>query len=251
MEHRLQIALGLAKQAGSIIKENFGKNHAVELKADQSPVTEIDKQINTLVANKLRDAFPADGLLGEEGNTGSGAEQYQWICDPLDGTKPFILGMPNSVFMLGLSEAGNILLSVVYDPYSERMYRATKGNGAYCNERKIHVNHDTLAEGYCLVGADSLPYSSLLKERSSGYEPVSGTGFSLMMIARGYGVGKIQATADFHDIGPGSLIVEEAGGKVTGLNGEPLLYNDKINGAIISNGVAHDALVGIAREVKI
>src|ERR1700722_2177012 len=122
MEDRLQIALSLAKQAGSIIRENFGKNHVIELKADQSPVTEVDKQINTLVANTLRDAFPADGLLGEEGNTGSGAEQYQWICDPLDGTKPFILGLPNSVFMLGLSEGGNILLSVVYDPYNDRMY---------------------------------------------------------------------------------------------------------------------------------
>lgn len=250
MEDRLQTALTIAKKAGGIIYENFGKDHNVELKQDQSPVTEIDKQINLVVVESLRAAHPSDGLLGEESDSGTGTEQYQWICDPLDGTKPFILGLPNSVFMLALSEDGNILLSVVYDPFNDRMYHAVLGKGAYCNNTPIHVNLDTLSEGYAIIGADSIPYGAQLKKASRGIEPVSGTGFSLMMIARGYGVGKIQDSADFHDIGPGSLIVEEAGGKVTGLNGEKLLYNAEISGVIISNGVAHEELEKIAQQVR-
>lgn len=249
MDDRLQTALALAKRAGTIIRENFGKNHDVELKTDQSPVTGVDQQINTLVVETLREAFPNDGLLGEEGNSGDGTEQYQWICDPLDGTKPFILGLPNSVFMLGLSEKGSMLLSVVYDPYADRMYHAVKAEGAFCNGQPMRVNQDTLKEGYVIIGADSLPYGMQLKAASRGVEPVSGTGFSLMMIARGFGVGKIQAAADFHDIGPGSLIVEEAGGKVTGLSGEPLLFNQVIQGAIISNGTAHASLLEIAQQL--
>lgn len=251
MEDRLNTALELARKAGTIIKDNFGKNHAVELKGDMSPVTAIDKQINRLVAETLQASFPEDGLLGEEESYGTGSEQYQWICDPLDGTKPFILGLPFSVFMLALSENGKILLSVVYDPYSDKMYRAIKGSGAFCNDEPIQVGKEKIDEGYALIGADSFRYAAELKSLSRGIEPVPGTGFKCVMLASGRGLGMINQEADFHDIGPGSLIVEEAGGRVSGLRGEDLDFSKEIDGVIISNGVVHNDFLKIVEMHRV
>lgn len=246
MEDRLNTAKALAREAGAIIKDNFGKKHSIELKTDLSPVTAIDKQINSLVAETLKTAFPEDGLLGEEESYGSGSEKYQWICDPLDGTKPFILGLPFSVFMLALSQDGKILLSVVYDPYADKLYHAIKNEGAFCNDAPIKVNPERIDEGYALVGADSFIFAAQLKKITRGIEPVPGTGYKCMMLASGRGLGMINDSADFHDIGPGSLIVEEAGGRVSGLNGEELDYSKEIGGVIVSNGTAHKDFLEIA-----
>lgn len=246
MDERLNTAKELARKAGAIIKDNIGKAHSIEIKADRSPVTEIDKQINSLVADTLKNQFPEDGLLGEEESYGTGDEKYQWICDPLDGTKPFILGLPFSVFMLALSENGKVLLSVVYNPYTDELYHAVKGSGAYCDDQPIRVSSENIDAGYVLVGPNSFRYAADLKKHSRGIEAVPGTGFKCLMIATGKVLGMINAAADFHDIGPGSLIVEEAGGKVTGLGGEELDYSKDIGGVIFSNGVVHDDFVKIA-----
>lgn len=250
MKERLDLAIELARKAGAIIRDNFGKTHTIELKGDMSPVTAVDKQINSLVAETLKTAFPNDGLLGEEESYGTGEERYQWICDPLDGTKAFILGVPCSVFMLGVSENGTMLLSVVYDPYSDKMYHAVKHKGAYCNQERITVNTDQANEGYALLGADSYPFAAELKKACRGVEPVPGTGYKCVTIASGRSIGMINSSADFHDIGPGSLIVEEAGGKVTALNGEELRHGQPIDGVIITNSVAHDVFLEIAKNSR-
>jgi fructose-1,6-bisphosphatase/inositol monophosphatase family enzyme len=179
MHDRLQLAIQIAREAGAIMRDSFGKNHNVELKSDLSPVTSIDKEINALVVKTLTKRYPDDGLLGEEENSGTGSERYQWICDPLDGTKPFILGLRNSVFMLALSENGIILLSVVYDPYADEMYYAIRGEGSFCNGKRLHVSQDPVNEGYALVGSDSFRYAAALKRITRGIEPVPGTGFQM------------------------------------------------------------------------
>lgn len=246
LESRLQTAIELAHLAGPIILGHLGHPDKVEFKADKSPVTAADKQINDLVGRTLRDQFPEDGFLGEEGSHGSGRERYQWICDPIDGTKAFMLGLPNCVFMLGLAESGDMQLSVVFDPHARRLYRAVRGSGAFCNDQPIHVSNDKINEGFALLGTESLPYASALRAATRGIEPLPGTGFKCTMLARGAGHCFISRRGDFHDLGPGSLIVEEAGGKVTGLRGEKLKFNRPIgDGIILSNGVCHDDLIKI------
>jgi myo-inositol-1(or 4)-monophosphatase len=168
----------------------------------------------------------------------------------LDGTKPYILGLKNSVFMLGLSKGGEMQMSVVYDPYENRMYHAVRGEGAFCDGKPVYVSEQRIDEGIVLLGADSYQYAPLLKQAAIAVEPVSGTGFKCMMIATGRGTGMINAVADFHDIGPGSLIVEEAGGRVTGLQGERLDYRRDIGGVIVSNGAAHESLLAIAARTN-
>ena len=246
MEEYLRFAKNLAYEAGKVIIDNFDQDHEIETKSDNSPVTKIDKQINTLIAEAIAKTYPEHGLLGEEEDFGTGNEQYQWLCDPIDGTKPFILGIPNSVFMLALTENGQVLVSVIYHPFTDSMYHAVKDKGAFRNGNPIHVNDQKIKGGYVLIEASSFPYVAKIKQAGAVEEPVPGTGYKAMMLARGKGVGIIKGDADYHDIGPSSLIVEEAGGRVTALDGSMLRYDRPIPGVILSNRITHEDLLAIA-----
>lgn len=248
MVEYLDFATNLARQAGTIIRNNFGRTFTIEAKSDLSPVTQIDKQINKLVIENIKDKYPTHGLLGEEADFGSGMEQQQWLCDPLDGTKSFILGIPQSVFMLALLEDGLPQLSVVYDPFTDKLYHAVRGKGAYCNQAPIFVSKQTIKEGYVLMDNSSFGCIGTLKAMGGRMQQVSGTGYKCMMVASDKAIGFINHKADFHDIGPASLIIQEAGGKVTALDGSPLRFNNKIGGVVASNGITHKALLKAANS---
>jgi len=246
----LDFATQLARDAGKLIYDGFNHHHIVETKDDNghtSPVTEVDKNINQLVIRRIKNKYPDHGLLGEEANFGNGNERNRWICDPLDGTQPYIQGEPNSCFMIALMQDNKLLLSVVFDPFSDCLYHAVHNKGAYCNGKPIHVNSSELSGGIVLLGSTSVPFIDKIKNEGGKVETVSGGGYKYMQIACGKAVGHIRVGSDFHDIAPGSLIIDEAGGKVTALNGSKLVYDKKISGVIMSNGIVHNKLVEIAQ----
>ena len=242
-----EFAKALARRAGSIIHEEFNRGASVKIKDDGSLVTEVDERINHLVASGLSETFPTHGLLGEEGNSGTGKEEYLWICDPIDGTKPFILGVPNCVFMIALLRQRRAVLSVVYDPFSESLYHAIRGKGAYCNDERIRVSDEKLRDNFVVLGTGTYPFVPWLKNAKAILEPVSGSGYKSMMIAQGRAVATLRDKADFHDVAPSALIIEEAGGRVTDLNGKPLQLDRPIEGVIMSNSAAHNELLDVVR----
>jgi myo-inositol-1(or 4)-monophosphatase len=252
MDEYLAFAQDLARQGGKLIKDNFGNNLEVELKADHTPVTQVDKQINQMVIEAIQKTYPEHGVLGEEASIGTGREELQWLCDPLDGTKAFIMGIPLSTFILGLSKAGQILLAVVYDPFQDNLYHAVKGKGAFCNSRPIHVNQDSLQSGgYLIVSESSFQFAKPIAATGAQIEPLPGAGYRAMVLAAGRCSASLQGKADNHDVGPASLIVEEAGGKVTDLSGMALRYDQPLtNGIILSNDVCHDELVAIVNYTE-
>lgn len=245
----MDFALSLARQAGAIIRDNVDSTLDVQTKSDQSPVTQVDTRINTLVIESVRHHYPDHGILGEEDDYGDGTEKWQWLCDPLDGTKPFIMGVPQSVFMLALLEDGVVQLSVVYDPYLDKMYHAIRGKGAFCNMQPIHVSSEHIPEGYTLLDDDSITCVEALKNAGGKLQQISGTGYKCMLVARGKAVGMIDHHADYHDTGVASLIIEEAGGMVTGLDGLPLKFNAKVDHVVASNGVDHETLLKVANSI--
>ncbi|HEY5152583.1 MAG TPA: inositol monophosphatase [Candidatus Saccharimonadales bacterium] len=247
MDDHLKFAKRLALQAGKIITDNYGGELQVRLKPDNTPVSEVDEQINEVVVEAVRLQYPEHGLLGEEGDLGDGNEEFQWLCDPLDGTRAFILGIPISTFCLALTQRGQALLSVVYHPFSDRLFHAVKGGGAFCNDRPISVNDQGLKGGYILLDVASYAFMESLEAAGAQQETVSGSGYEFMLIASGRAAAMIKNKADYHDVGPGSLIVEEAGGKVSALDGSELLYDKPIEGVIVSNGTVHEKLIEIAK----
>jgi len=247
MENYLAFAQDLARQAGKLIKDNFGSDPQVKLKPDNSPVTKVDVAINNLVIKAVSKTYPDHGVFGEETNHGTGKEELQWLCDPLDGTKAYILGVPLSTFILGLTKRGTILSSVVYNPFTDQMYHAVKGGGAFCNDQPIHVSDASLSDGgIVILSESSFQYDQAIIEAGAQIEPLPGAGYRSTLLASGRCSGILQAHADFHDVGPASLLVEEAGGKVTAFDGSAISYDARITeGIILSNGVAHEALLKI------
>jgi fructose-1,6-bisphosphatase/inositol monophosphatase family enzyme len=251
MDDYLSFAKDLVRQGGSLILDNFERTVLVELKSDNTPVTEIDKQINDLFIKAVQATYPEHGFLGEEADFGSGKEEFQWLCDPIDGTKCFILGIPQCTCILALTKQGQIELSVIYDPFSDRLYHAIRGKGAFCNDEPIHVSSQSIKGSYVLLEASSFPYVKGIKNLGGDIESVAGTGYKCVMLASGHGcaVIKTKGDVDFHDVGPSSLIVEEAGGKVTAYDGSPLRYDRSITeGVILSNSLTHEALMSITNK---
>lgn len=256
MQEYLDFAIEIAKYAGNKIKDSFSSINNIVFKNDRTPVTEIDKMINHYLIEEVKEKYPEHSVIGEEEKT-SNTSNYVWVCDPIDGTGMFTNSVPVCVFSLALVVDGNVEIGVVYDPFLENMYTAIKGNGAYCNGKKIHVNDKHLGDlGYRL-----------------NYEMWNNAKFDTMIIARDMlskvrisNIGSVArscvaiASGDFScdlfpgtdhgncDIAASSLIVEEAGGKVTDFYGNPQRYDQAINGAIISNGISHDEIIEFVKK---
>lgn len=244
MDDYLTFAKDLARQGGKLIKDAFDTNLDIELKSDHTPVTQVDKRINSLVIDAIHTTYPTHGVLGEEESSSTGTEEYQWLCDPLDGTTPFIIGTKNSTFILGLLHAGELQLSVVYNPYDDKLYHAVQGRGAFCNDQPIHVNDQALAGSFVIYDNSSHILYDKIVASGAVAEPCQGAGFRSMLLAEGRLSAIVQLKADHHDVGPASLIVEEAGGKVTDLSGVRPCYDRPLSsGLILSNGICHSDLL--------
>ena len=224
----LTFARELAAQAGKIIKGAFNNRHVVTMKADDSPVTAVDREINDLVSNSIRQKFPADAFDGEEGSSGEMSAHRVWVCDPVDGTVPFLLGMPACMFMLGLFVDGEAQLAVAFNPLADELYEAVRGGGAHKNGQPIHIG-DYSGEDHAIIVVDSKAYRESPKVidalETLGYQVAgaNGTGVKVMKVAEGIAAGMFREVGDHHDIGVGALIAEEAGAKVGSLHGDRLL----------------------------
>ena len=251
MEEYLEFACSIARYAGEEIKKNFLKIDKVGFKEDKTVVTEVDKNINHYLIEKVREMYPEHSVIGEEERDVRDSK-YVWVCDPVDGTGMFTDGIPVSVFSLALVVDGEVQVGVVYDPHLDRMYTAIRGMGAYCNGEKIRVNDLNYGElGYRVnyemwnnskFDTMSIARSMLSDVRISAIGSVAR---SCMAIASGaFSCDLFPGVEHANcDIAASSLIVEEAGGRVTDFYGNSQRYDSDINGAIITNGISHDAVL--------
>lgn len=255
LEEYLEFAKRLATEAGKMMKEYFYHNNDYSYKDDRTIVTEVDKKINHMVIEEVKNKYPSHAVDGEEEQ--SGKSKYTWICDPIDGTAMYQRHIPTSVFSLALAVEGTPIVGVVYDPYLDDLYYASKGHGAYQNNKPIHVNRIQLDDKETLIQCDMWPtaeYNLYKIQNEIGKRAYTVTIGSV--IRAGVGVAK----GDFSlvlfpgtkgkncDIAALKIIVEEAGGKVTNLFGEEDYYDQDIDGAIISNGIIHSEIVEIVKE---
>lgn len=250
-------AIGVAREAGDIMRKYAEIDQKVERKSDNTPVTIADKTINSLLIERVKEKFPEHGVLGEE-ESYKADRNILWVCDPIDGTVSFILHSPHSMFSAALVVAGEVLAAVTYNPWTDELFAAIKGGGAFKNDKQIHVSQKQWGEEAFIVSTSDpvhKPYptdspESILKIRSEGNRlfHLSGGVFKGMLVAQGYADGFTFPYNSTHDIAAIKLIVEEAGGKVTNLSGHEQRYDKPIDGAIISNGLIHEQLIEIASD---
>ena len=136
----LAFALGLADAAAQVTLAGFGDRLPVVMKADDTPVTEVDRATEGVIRRRIADRFPDDEVLGEEEGLDEGSGDRVWIVDPVDGTKLYAEGVPLWTTLIALQVKGTVVLGVADAPALGRRYHATLGGGAWCGERRLSVS---------------------------------------------------------------------------------------------------------------
>lgn len=232
----INIAVKAARRAGQIINRASNDIESLKVSSKQPNdfVTEVDRAAEAAIIEVLQEAYPNYGILAEEsGSTparnGSDAE-YQWIIDPLDGTTNFIHGLPQYAISIALAR-GNILEhAVVYDPNRNELFTASKGSGAFLNERRIRVsrrirlNEALIGTGFPYREFDKMDlYLSIFKElaeKTAGQRRPGAASLDLAYVACGRYDGFWEFGLAPWDMAAGALLISEAGGLVSDLRGE-------------------------------
>jgi len=222
----LEAALAAARAASEVIRAHYQKNPGVRLKADASPVTEADVRSEEVIRATLSERFPAYGLYGEEtGQHAMGAESV-WLVDPIDGTKAFVRGIPFFSTQIALMRAGRLVLGVSSAPVYGELAWAEEGGGAYLNDRPIRVS-TVAALGEAAVSTGNLnslattPRWQLFGKliAAAGYLRGYGDFVHYHLLARGALEVVIESNVNILDIAALTVIVREAGGTFTDLDG--------------------------------
>ena len=240
MHPALNIAIKAARRAGQVINRASLDidTLTVSTKQQSDYVTEVDRAAEANIIDVLRDAYPQYGILAEEsGETagvGAGAD-FQWIIDPLDGTTNFIHGFPQYAISIALAEKGQVTQAVVYDPNRNELFTASKGRGAFLNDRRIRVSKRIkLADS--LIGT-GFPYRSFqhidaylglfkeLTQKTAGLRRPGAASLDLAYVACGRTDGFFEFGLSPWDIAAGSLLITEAGGLVSDLAGNSEYMN--------------------------
>lgn len=249
------IAIDAALEAGRIIRKHFGKLDGVEYKGEIDVVTVADHEAEAAVLERLTGAFPDFGVLAEESGTrdGNGGSSSRWVVDPLDGTTNFANANPHICVSIGLEQDGRVTLGVVYDPMRDELFIAERGSGATCNGKRIHVTDTSVFLQSML--ATGFPYD--LEKRAENLERfqhfthltravrrVGAAALDLCFVANGRFDGFWESGLKPWDSAAGSLMVLEAGGRVTDYYGEEYWIDSP--GLIATNGHVHnDLLAGL------
>lgn len=255
LEEYLDFAMDVAKHAGEVMLKYFKQNNGSSYKGDKTIVTLADTEINSYLIKQVKEKYPSHSVDGEEEQFGK--SDYVWVCDPVDGTAMYARHIPVAVFSLGLVIKGQSVLGVVFDPFTDNLYTAIKGKGAYKNGEKIMVNNYELEDMKTVCHYDLWPgadynTSKVLQELGTKTYFI-GLGSIIracMCVATGdFSLAIFPGTKHKNcDIAAVKVIVEEAGGKVTDLFGNEQRYDKSINGAVISNGKVHKEVIETNRK---
>lgn len=250
MMRETSVAIKAARAAGKIAMRYFGKKINVETKTDGTPVTAADKLCEKKIISIIKKYFPEHGIVGEESGEMKGNES-RWFVDPIDGTKDFIRAAPFFATLIGLEKKGRLLAGVISLPALNKIIYAEKGRGAYSDGKRLRVSGtNAIKESYVLHGSlkgfykmklaailERLAAAGTIRSFSSSY------GFSL--VAAGVADANIEPVVMPWDLAATKIVIEEAGGRMTDLNGKDTIYGGN---AIASNGKLHNELLGLMKK---
>jgi myo-inositol-1(or 4)-monophosphatase len=241
----LNIAVKAAREAADIIQ--YGARNlelTIDSKGPGDYVTDIDRNAETAIVDVLLSAFPNHGIVGEEGSgtsRGDPNSDYIWIIDPLDGTTNFLHGVPQYCVSIALSVKGVLTQGVIYDPSRNDLFTATRGAGAFMNNRRLRVSkqlrlRDSLiGTGFPFRdGAAFDEYLTQLKNimpKCAGLRRPGAAALDLAYVAAGFFDGFWEMKLNQWDMAAGALLIQEAGGLVTGIDGEDTYMQ---SGAIVA-----------------
>jgi myo-inositol-1(or 4)-monophosphatase len=250
----------LIRKAGHFIREEFlgFSTSRIRLKGENTNnlVSYVDLRSEEILKEGCRQLLPKSGFINEEGGTEAGSDGFTWIIDPVDGTTNFVHGLPHFAISLALQLDGKTVLGFVYDPNRDEMFSAEAGKGAFLNGKAIHVSETSaLRESLLCTGFPYHEYEWLddfvdlvnsFQRNSHGIRRYGSAALDLSYVATGRFDAFFELDLNSWDVAAGILIVEEAGGKVSGFDGQ--LHKLDGRQLVSSNGKIHSDIIDLIRE---
>jgi myo-inositol-1(or 4)-monophosphatase len=255
----LKFTLALSRTAGKIASEYYGKNIRINFKGEgkNNLVTEVDRKVEDYLVKTIHKTFPDHCVLSEEsGDCGIKPSSHRWIIDPIDGTTNYAHGYDFFAVSIGLEINGKMMVGVVNAPVLKKLFHAAKDKGSFLNGKPIKVsrtrNLDTalLATGFTYKNRGlNLPNFEYFLYNTQGIRRCGAATLDFCYLAAGRLDGYWELGLRPWDMAAGSLIVEEAGGKVTTLDGKPLNLLGK--SSLATNGLLHPAMLKFFKDQPI
>ncbi|HTB04248.1 MAG TPA: inositol monophosphatase family protein [Bradyrhizobium sp.] len=256
----INVMLKAARRAGRSLKRDLGEieNLQVSLKGPANFVSLADKRAEQMLLEDLTKARPGYGFVGEEGGLREGQDKsHTWIVDPLDGTTNFLHGIPQFAISIGLQREGTMIAGVIYNPANDELYLAERGKGAFLNDQRLRVaGRRKLADSVVACGLPhigrgdfklSLAELGEIQPKVAGLRRFGAAALDMAFVAAGRLDGFWERNLQAWDMAAGQIIVREAGGIVSGIEGDddPLKTGDVICG----NEFIHAELVKILKPL--
>lgn len=254
---RYTAAQTIARDAGALALHYFNSFDTLTItsKSHQDFVSEADKNVETVVRAAIAQAFPDDAIVGEEDAPTTGTSGFTWVIDPIDGTTNFIHGIPQWCVAIAIVQNAQTVIGVIHDPVHDECNHAMRGQGAYCNDKPIHVlNGRPLTNGSLGVGFSGRTRASGnvitlidLITRAGGVFWRNGSGaLSLAYVAQGKLLGYVEEHMNAWDCLAGQLMIEEAGGKVEVQNADHMIADG--GRVVVATAELFDAVQALANQ---
>ncbi len=246
LQKTLTTAVSIAKEAGALLRDGFRQNKNIIQKSSAIDlVTQYDQDAEKLITTRLILAFPKHGIIGEEGSDLAAKDNsYVWYVDPIDGTTNFAHGFPHFCVSLALYTAETPLVAVIYDPIKEELFTAVAGYGAHVTQgegapRPLQVSqaetllHSVIATGFPYdrhtSDVDNMAEVGRFIKKVQGLRRPGSAALDLAYVAAGRLDGYWEYKLHIWDVAAGVLLVQEAGGRIAMMNGDPFTPTARLN----------------------
>jgi len=258
MKQFKECAIEIAREAGIFLKNKLNSVHTIDYKGEINLVTEADKTSEGMITSKISTLFPDHDILAEEFTYTTRGSDFTWIIDPLDGTTNYAHGHPFFCVSIALKNLDTLIVGIIYDPMLDEMFVAEKGKGAFLNDRAIHVSNTNriikslLATGFPYdIREDShnnLNYFNEMILKAQAIRRAGSAALDLAYVAAGRFDGFWELKLNPWDIAAGWLLVEEAGGIVTDMQGKD--YYLESPSILASNGRIHKEMMDVLERAS-
>ena len=248
----------LARDAGALLSSRFSECHQVEYKGTIDLVTEADRLSEALILKRIRTCFPDHGIVSEESSAFNEKARLRWIIDPLDGTTNYAHGFPVFCVSIALEEEGKIVLGAVYDPMRDDLFFARRGGGATLNGKSLSVStvsdlsRSLLATGFPYdirtSRENNLNFFGAMAVQAQAIRRAGAAALDLAYLAAGRFDGFWELKLKPWDTAAGCLLVSEAGGRVTDMDGGAWRMDSA--GLAASNGLIHRQMLDVFQSAK-
>ena len=241
-------AILAANRASKVLLSYYGKKEAIKQKSNKTLVGTADIKANRTIIQTIKKNFPNHSILSEETGFEDNNSDYKWVIDPLDGTHNFLHNIPIFGTSIALEYKNEVVLGVLSFPILDITAVAEKGKGAFLNGKRINVsNKQNLEHSFVLFEysyanrQEKIGFLEQLTHKTIDVRNFGSAVYNLLLIASGKCEGYVILSTNEWDVAAGFLIVEEAGGKITGLNGKMWAFGK--NKFVVSNGKIHKELL--------